>query len=195
MRRVRVSARRSLLGSLLDRGPMLTPLIDIMFLVLIFFMVNNSPAQRSLGVRPPYMTNAAENKQNPSARENDGELLLLAVRPDLSYSIQLQSFQDRRILAEAHSSAAFLDTGHLLKALQLSLQNFWSQDVRRIRLRADQSLSYATVIGICDLLYRWQLPLDLDVSDSSIRGTSKASQEVSPETSQDTRASGSGSQP
>ncbi len=184
MRRIRLSARRSLLGSLLDRGPMLTPLIDIMFLVLIFFMVNNSPAQRSLGVQPPHMPSAP--LQEP-ATERPGTILLLAVRPDFSYSIQLRSAESgsesggaMRVLGEWHSArpdqgepdspqSRLRQLEQLLDQLRSELSK--SSPPRRIRLRADRSLDYGSVIAISDLLYRWQLPLDLDVSETDPNGS------------------------
>ena len=166
--------------NLLDRGLMLTPLIDIMFLVLIFFMVNNSPTQRSLGVQAPVMPNAP-----PIAPENKIErTLLLAVRADLSYTIQLQ--EKSRILKEWQNKKNYQnilsqtgqkrnierdDISALSQMMEEQLnelersQHIFTQ-VRRIRLRADQSLSYASVIAICNLLYRWGLPLDLDVRAS-----------------------------
>ncbi|MEM9423288.1 MAG: biopolymer transporter ExbD [Spirochaetota bacterium] len=161
--------KRSGFNHLLDRGPMLTPLIDIMFLVLIFFMVNNNPAQRSLEVRPPSMPQAPF--------QPGGSVLLLAVRPDLSYHIQFQ--KDSRILQEWHSPKAAAEIpepglANMLENLEKELlalessRQIFSQ-IQRIRLRADQSLDYGSVIAICNLLYRWELPLDLDVRAESPR--------------------------
>ncbi|WGK68844.1 biopolymer transporter ExbD [Candidatus Haliotispira prima] len=177
MRRNRISPRHSLL----DRGPMLTPLIDIMFLVLIFFMVNNGPNRRSLGVQPPHMPGAPEQPSDspaPPGAEPVADILFLALRPDLSYSIQLQSSQDSSASQEWYHSAKPSDdksapdgTGQL-KRLEQSLAELRSRQaqqqtlarIRRIRLRADRSLDYGTVIAVCGLLYRWQLPLDLDLN-------------------------------
>ena len=93
---------------------MLTPLLDIMFLVLVFFMVHNSPAQRSLEVEvePPYMPSApiAENETLPKSQPSQGPqptlgpqpsrglLLLVNIGADMSYSIGLRTRRGLRNL-------------------------------------------------------------------------------------------------
>ncbi len=176
--------KRSLLNNLLDRGPMLTPLIDIMFLVLIFFMVNNSPTQRSLEVSPPSMPAAPPNNSSNAPAEQNDNILVLVVRPDLDYRIQLQNglsiIQEWRsaigsITKLNHNANSQSNSGGTIsvetvfQALQRQLehlqnsQQIFSQ-VSRIRLRADRKLDYGRVIAICNILYPWGLPLDLDVS-------------------------------
>ena len=165
-KRQRSQRRQRIGGGLIDHGPMLTPLLDIMFLVLVFFMVHNSPAQRSIevDVEPPYMPGA------PIAE--DAAKLLVSVRADMGYSIELQNGQPVRQWSGPNGAAsdALAQLKWQLEQLRSTLeaQGQFAQ-IEKIRLRADYRLSYGQIIEICELLYLWPrpalLPLELDVSD------------------------------
>ena len=162
--RQRSQRRQRIGGGLIDHGPMLTPLLDIMFLVLVFFMVHNSPAQHSIevDVEPPYMPGA------PIAE--DAAKLLVSVRADMGYSIELQNGQPVRQWSGPNGSDALAQLKRQLEQLRSTLeaQGQFAQ-IEKIRLRADYRLSYGQIIAICELLYLWPrpalLPLELDVSD------------------------------
>lgn len=162
---------------------MLTPLLDIMFLVLVFFMVHNSPAQRSLEVEvePPYMPSApvAENETLPSSQPtlgsqpSQGLLLLINIGADKNYSIGLRNLQNGEIAEQWSGPEADALAGlkRQLAGLRTTLeaQGRFAR-IEKIRLRADYRLNYGQIIAICELLYLWPkpalLPLELDVSQS-----------------------------
>ena len=170
-------------SSLVDHGPMLTPLIDIMFLVLVFFMVHNSPAQRNLevDVEPPYMPSAPET---PEASLKT--TLLVSVDADMDYRIGLSQNEelieqwDQQVDGQDNEQSGAEPQTKVITELKrqltqlrntLETQGQFAQ-IERIRLRADYRLNYGQIIAICELLYLWPkpalLPLELDVSQSNV---------------------------
>lgn len=138
-------------SSLLDSGPMLTPLIDIIFLVLIFFMINNSPTQRSFGIETPSMPSAEIANMQTAMVINvssQGQIFLKLEGSELD-----SSWQDWQVGSNSHELEASLRSNQ--EALSLASS---------FRLRADQSLPYKEIIDICNVLSNWELPIDLDVS-------------------------------
>jgi len=101
-----------------------TPLVDVMLVLLIIFMVTAPMMQSGISVRLP----AAETRSNPSP-----EGLVLTVASDRSIYV------NNRIVN--------------LYLLESSLKNhFFNRDKKIVFLKADKNLSYGYIIEVMDII-------------------------------------------
>lgn len=144
----------------LESSIIMTPLIDIIFLVLIFFMVNNNPALRLFGVSTPGMSSLPPQEREPRA-------LAVHLRKDGVYVLSLVGSEEdeggkawtRQGTWRGPSPGGV--NGDIKTALreERDLKGF-----SEVQLRADRGLTYGEVIAVCDFLVGLDLTLALDVS-------------------------------
>ncbi|MFE8596098.1 ExbD/TolR family protein [Archangium violaceum] len=102
-----------------------TPLVDVVLVLLIIFMVVTPMMQRGKNVTLPQATHVTEEKK--------GDPLILSVTPDKKTFVETEHYADTSALQ-----------ARLVKELR-------EQPSRRLLLKADQALSYGEVRKVMEL--------------------------------------------
>ncbi|OJT18398.1 biopolymer transporter ExbD [Archangium sp. Cb G35] len=102
-----------------------TPLVDVVLVLLIIFMVVTPMMQRGKNVTLPQATHVTEEKK--------GDPLILSVTPDKKTFVETEHYADAPALQ-----------ARLVKELR-------EQPSRRLLLKADQALSYGDVRKVMEL--------------------------------------------
>jgi len=117
-------------------GPMadinVTPMADVMIVLLIIFMVITPLLQKGVDVKLPSAGNTKDRKDEP-------KIPVVAVRRDMTTYLQVGS-ANRRLDSQ----------GQLLPELREQMRDL-AEGTRMIYLKADEDLPYAEVMKVMDL--------------------------------------------
>jgi biopolymer transport protein ExbD len=118
-------------------GPMadinVTPMADIMIVLLIIFMVITPMLQKGVDVKLPQAGNTAE-------RKDDAKTIVVAIKKNTDTFLQIGNTPSQRLESQAE----------LIPQIKERLQDL-PEGARMIYLKADDQLPYAEVMKVMDL--------------------------------------------